>query len=315
MSTESVSFEVGRWPGRQELQPHQTTQIIVADIDGGAAEVVFESDDLFEAPNWAPNGSGLVLNSRGALFFFDLTTRSLRKIETPGVTHVNNDHILSPDGDFVYFSAAGSLYSVPVEGGDVRTISNDFTASMQYFDWLHGVSPDGETLAYVATHAVGDDPNPRGRIRLATIPTAGGEDFYLTDHETGHFDGPEYSRDGEWIYYNSEEAATRPGHAQIFRMRPDGGGHEQLTFDERVNWFPHPSPDGSKLAYVSFPPGTEGHPADRDVIVRICDADGQNIRDLRRLLGGQGTMNVPSWSPDGTRIAFVEYPIGDEVRA
>ena len=92
-------------------------------------------------------------------------------------------------------------------------------------------------------------------------------------------------------------------------MRPDGSGVEQLTSDERVNWFPHISPDGEKIAYVSFPPGTEGHPADRDVIVRLCDTDGKNIRDLRHLFGGQGTMNVPSWSPDSTRIAFVEYPV------
>ena len=61
---------------------------------------------------------------------------------------------------------------------------------------------------------------------------------------------------------------------------------------------------------MSFPPGTEGHPENRDVIVRMCDADGGNTRDLLALFGGQGTMNVPSWSPDGRHIALVEYPIG-----
>lgn len=92
-------------------------------------------------------------------------------------------------------------------------------------------------------------------------------------------------------------------------MRPDGTGIEQLTYDERVNWFPHVSPDSSRLAYVSFPPGTEGHPADKDVIVRLCAADGTGIRDLARVFGGQGTMNVHSWSPDGRSIAYVDYPV------
>jgi TolB protein len=309
MTSETTWFEVGRSPGRQDLQHHQTTQIITSDIDGRSPEVVFESDRLFEAPNWAPDGSGLVLNGGGGLHFFDLESRTLRTIETPGVTRVNNDHILSPDGEYVYFSAAGSLYSVPVAGGAVRRISNEFPAAMQYFYWLHGVSPDGDTLAYVATHAVGEDPNPRGRIRLATIPTAGGEDFYLTDNEIGHYDGPEYSRDGRWIYYNSEEAATRPGHAQIFRMRPDGTEHEQLTFDERVNWFPHFDPAGTRVLYLSYAPGTESHPADVELLIRIMDPDGAGVRDVVSLFGGQGTLNVNSWSPDGTRFAYAAYPI------
>ena len=77
--------------------------------------------------------------------------------------------------------------------------------------------------------------------------------------------------------------------------------------DERVNWFPHPSPDGRSLAYVSFPSGTVGHPADKDVIVRLKRGDA--IVDLASVFGGQGTMNVPSWDPEGNRIAFVAYPV------
>ncbi|GAA1917640.1 PD40 domain-containing protein [Microbacterium aoyamense] len=309
MTNDIPLFQTGRYPGRQDLQPHQTTQIIVADVDGGSAEVVFESEELFEAPNWTPDGTGLVLNSRGGLYFLDLRSGALHAIETPGVTHVNNDHILSPDGEFVHFSAAGTLYSVPIAGGPVRKISNDFPADMTYFYWLHGVSPDGQTLAYVATHAVGEDPNPRGRIRLATIPTAGGEDFYLTDNETVHFDGPEFSRDAQWIYYNSEEAAIVPGHAQLFRMRPDGSAHEQLTFDDRVNWFPHFDPAGTRVLYLSYAPGTESHPADVELLIRIMNADGTGIRDVVTLFGGQGTLNVNSWNPDGTRFAYAAYPI------
>ena len=100
-----------------------------------------------------------------------------------------------------------------------------------------------------------------------------------------------------------------PGHMQLFRISADGATLEQLTHDERVNWFPHPAPDGTKVAYVSFPSNTLGHPADVDVLVRLLDNDG-NVRDLARVFGGQGTMNVPSWAPDGTKLAFVEYPLG-----
>ncbi|MCS5498365.1 biopolymer transporter Tol [Cnuibacter physcomitrellae] len=309
MTEDTPTFETGRWPGRDDLQPGQTTQIILGDADGGAAELVFESDRLFEAPNWTPDGRGLVLNSEGGLFVLDLGSRDLRAIDTQGVDHVNNDHIMSPDGSSIYFSAAGSLYSVPLEGGDVRRISNDFPPAMQYFYWLHGVSPDGEMLAYVATHAVGEDPDPRGRIRLATIPAAGGDDVYLTDHEVGHYDGPEYSRDGAWIYYNSEEAATRPGHAQIFRMRPDGSEHQQLTFDDRVNWFPHFDPAGEQILYLSYAPGTQSHPADVELLIRAMDPLGGGVRDVVSLFGGQGSLNVNSWNPEGTRFAYAAYPI------
>ncbi|WP_338198662.1 hypothetical protein [Candidatus Nephthysia bennettiae] len=130
----------------------------------------------------------------------------------------------------------------------------------------------------------------------------------MTDDEFAD-DGAEFSPDGEWIYFNSERGSTRPGHAQLFRIRPDGSALQQLTFDERVNWFPHLAPDGSQLAYVSFPPGTLGHPADREVIIRLMAPGGGTPRDLATVFGGQGTMNVPSWGPDSRRLALVEYPV------
>ena len=143
---------------------------------------------------------------------------------------------------------------------------------------------------------------------MGTIPATGGEATRLTDDDHPD-DGAEYSPDGAWICFNSERGSSTPGHAQLFRMRPDGSDLEQLTDDERVNWFPHLSPDGRRVAYVSFPPGTLGHPADRDVILRRCAPDGTGIRDLVRLHGGQGTMNVNSWAPDSRRLAYVDYPV------
>jgi hypothetical protein len=96
-------------------------------------------------------------------------------------------------------------------------------------------------------------------------------------------------------------------------MRPDGSDLTRLTSDDRVNWFPHPSPDGRHLLYISFPPGTEGHPADRDVLIRLLDArapaGAAAPRDLLAFFGGQGSLNVNSWAPDSRRFAYVDYPV------
>lgn len=302
---------LGRSPGRQDLQANQSTQVIIVNPRTATARLVFESSELFEAPNWSSDGRKLVLNSRGRLHLLDIATGEVEQIDTQGVDRVNNDHIISPDGRLVYFSAAGHLYSVPIDGGTVRRISNDFPPERHYSYWLHGVTTDGRTLAYVATQATAEDPgNVRALVRLATIPAEGGEDTYLTgDREKIHFDGPEYSPDGEWLYYNSEEAATRPGHAQIFRMRPDATGREQLTFDDRVNWFPHLDPTNTDLVYLSYAPGTISHPADVELEIRMLGRDGGEPRTVTTLFGGQGSMNVNSWAPDGAEFAYAAYPV------
>jgi TolB protein len=270
------------------------------EVDTGASRLVYSSSTiLFEAPNWTPTGE-LVVNGDGRLFRVD---DGLQEIDLGGVPAINNDHVVSPDGTTVYVSADdGQLYAVPLEGGRPRRVSNDRGPGFHHY--LHGVSPDGTTLAYIGL----DHVDGRRITNVWTIPAAGGDDVQVTDDEHAD-DGSEYSADGKWIYFNSERASTTPGHAQLFRIAVDGGAAEQLTFDERVNWFPHPAPDGSAIAYVSFPPGIEGHPADiADVRLRLLTADGA-IREIATLFGGQGTMNVPSWSPDSTAFAYVAYPV------
>jgi len=291
------------------LAPGQRSRILTVDVDSGDVHIVHESDDvLYEAPNWSLAGSELYVNGDGHLFGLALDGESApQRIDLGELPELNNDHVLDADGVHVFVSANDwHIYRAPLAGGEAVRITNDNEDGRLHF--LHGVSPDGRTLAYIGL--VSREDGTWAPANVFTIPADGGEDVQLTD-DAFPDDGSEYSPDGEWIYFNSERGSTSPGHAQLFRMRTDGSGVEQLTSDERVNWFPHISPDGEKIAYVSFPPGTEGHPADRDVIVRLCDRDGKNIRDLRHLFGGQGTMNVPSWSPDSTRIAFVEYPVDE----
>jgi TolB protein len=286
------------------LRPHQRADLHVVDVSTGHIRLVHSSSELlFEAPNWTPDGRWLVVNGDGLLFRIPVEGGELEEVPLGGIPAINNDHVVSPDGSTVYVSADdGHLYAVPFATGRPRRVSNDLRPGFRYF--LHGVSPDGETLAYIGMLEASD-----GTVttNVFTIPAAGGPDVQLTDDEFPD-DGAEFSPDGRWIYFNSERGSTEPGHAQLFRISTDGATVEQLTHDERVNWFPHVSPDGRRIAYVSFPTGTMGHPADLDVIVRLIDADTAT-RDVARLFGGQGTMNVPSWAPDGSAFAYVSYPI------
>jgi TolB protein len=297
-----VSFAFPR-RGRS-LAAGQRAELTIIDLDGNQ-QVIFTADEVIEAPNWSPDGQFLVFNAGGRLFRIAPSGGQPEPIDTGPLADLNNDHVLSPDGSTIYVSSDdGHLYAVPFDGGTPRRVSNTHDTPFHYY--LHGISPDGATLAYVAVEQRGD----ARQVNVFTIPAAGGPDTRLTDLSMPN-DGPEYSPDGRWIYFNSELAATRPGHAQIFRMHAgDGSGLEQLTFDSYVNWFPHPSPDGRHVSVLSYPPGTIGHPPDKDMLLRLMAPDGGELRTLAAFFGGQGTINVNSWSPDSQRLAYVAYPKG-----
>ena len=78
-----------------------------------------------------------------------------------------------------------------------------------------------------------------------------------------------------------------------------------------MNWFPHLSPDGSRLVHLSYAPGVEGHPANHGVLLRVARADAWNPEDVVAPFGGQGTLEVNSWAPDSRRFAYVDYPLED----
>jgi Tol biopolymer transport system component len=286
---------------------NRLARLTVIGIDGLDKRAIYETPTGIEAPNWSPDGLWLICNGGGSLWRIAADgSGQPEKIPIGDLKGVNNDHVLSPDGRTIYFSAAGHIYSVPFAGGQPRRISNDQPPARQFKYFLHGVSPDEKTLAYAGMEVENGDPS--GRLDLYTIPAAGGSDTRLTNTPAPD-DGPEYSPDGHWIYFNSELNAKIPGHSQCFRMKPDAKGIEQLTHDERVNWFPHISPDGKWIVYISFPPGTMKHPADKEVILRRMKPDGSEQADIITIHGGQGTINVNSWSPDSRHFAFVAYEI------
>lgn len=267
------------------------------DVATGERTVRKRFDSLIEAPNWLPDGNTLLYNAGGSLWLFDLTTKESRKVDTGSAARCNNDHVLSPDGGQVGLSSAGPegrslVYVAPLSGGEPRLVTPVGPS------YLHGWSPDGRTLAYCAERG--------GEFDIYTMPVEGGEETRLTD-APGLDDGPEYSPDGQHIWFNS----VRSGLMQVWRMDAGGQNQTRMTWDEESNcWFPHLSPDGKQVAYIAYKKGDVSpgdHPPCKHVEIRLMDADGSNTRTLVRLFGGQGTLNVNSWSPDGTQLAFVSY--------
>jgi Tol biopolymer transport system component len=267
---------------------------------------VLDTDEtLFEAPNWTSDGD-LLLNGDGRLWLMPADgSLPPRLLDTPGLPDVNNDHVLAPDGATVFASTNDwHIWQVPLAGGPSRRVTHD-DGSMHF---LHGVRPDGEQLAYVRLDPNGDDWWASATIH--TVGTDGNGDAAVTIHP-GPADGCEWTPDGSWILFNTEQFSA--GQAQLARIRPDGSELEQLTFDERVNWFPHIAPTGDVVVYLSYPAGTTGHPADKPVELRVVSVDDWATPTVvAAFTGGQGTINVPSWAPDGSAFAYVEYPSAEE---
>lgn len=285
----------------RRLAPGQIARIHIHDAVTGTDTVVHESSGvLLEAPNWSISGDALLLNGDGVLWSLDpVPGAEPVRIEHESLPEINNDHVLDPDGEHIYLSAAdGHIHRAPIAGGTASQVTGDDGV----WHFLHGVSPDGLRLAFVRMPSF-DVPG-----RLAVISAEGGETT-LVDTGEGHVDGPEWSPDGAWLYFNTERWASQPGQAQLARI-PDGGGEvERLLTSRTVDWFPHLAPDGATAVYLEFPTGTIGHPADQDVTLVVVDtADWAAPRERIELEGGQGTVNVNSWAPDSRRFAYVSYP-------
>jgi len=278
-----------------EQKPVTHSALEIVPIGSKDRRVVYHTLDHLEAPNWTRDGVSLLFNSGGQMFRLPVTGGKPAKIETGFANRCNNDHGLSPDGMSLAISdqsrgGKSLIYTLPVLGGTPKQITK---LAPSYW---HGWSPDGATLAYCAERD--------GEFDVYTISVEGGDEKRLTTAK-GLDDGPEYSPDGKLIYFNSD----RTGTMQIWRMKPDGSNQEQVTNDEFNNWFAHPSPDGKWLAFLSYEKEVTGHPANKPVRLRLMPTAGGPIQDLARLFGGQGTMNVPSWSPDSRQVAFVSYEL------
>lgn len=275
------------------------SKLEIYDIETGKRTVLKEYPYSIEAPNWTMDGNYLIYNSKGRLYKIDIkNTQSDIEIPTGFAGRCNNDHVLSADGNKIAIShgtkedGRSRIYTLPITGG-TPTLITPMAPS-----YLHGWSPNGKTLAYCAAR--------NDNFDVYTIPTEGGEETRLTD-APGLDDGPEYSPCGNFIWFNS----VRSGLMQAWRMKADGTEQTQMTFDEdRNTWFPHISPDGKRVVLICYKKGDvtpDDHPAGKNIELRLMSAEGGTPETIVRLFGGQGTINVNSWSPDSKHFAFVSY--------
>jgi len=271
------------------------------DVFTGKRMIIHENDTVrFEAPNWMPDGKKLLFNQSGNIVTIPIEGGTPEKLNTGQVNHNNNDHVISFDGKMLGLSSTrtgmsgngSTVYYVPLTGGEPKIVT-DSTPS-----YLHGWSPNGKEVVYTGQRI---SVSPVYQIRKK--PVSGGAEVQLTFSEVGRADGPEYSPDGKWIYFNADYSGTM----QIWRMKPDGSAQEQLTFDEYNDWFPHISPDNKWIVFLSYPTTvvSDDHPFYKRVMLRMMPVSGGPVRVIAYLYGGQGTINTPSWSPDSKRIAFV----------
>lgn len=282
-----------------QTQDKIESSLVILDVQSGKETIILKEKRHFEAPNWSRDGKFLLINSNGKLEKISTKGQNLGMLPTGFADQCNNDHGLSFDGKTLIIShndpsvGKGSnsrIFKVPSKGGEPELVTPLFPS------YWHGISPDGQTLVYCANRNESWD--------VYAIPVNGGPEIRLTN-SPGLDDGPEYSYDGQWIYFNSH----RTGRMHVYRMKPDGTEQQQLTFDTYDNWFPHPAPDNRTVAYISYLEDQKGqHPFGRDVKLRVLNMETRQIRDLTTVFyGGQGTLNVHSWSPDGKKLAFVKY--------
>ena len=279
-------------PGPKSL--YSTLQTIAIDNSARMAFVILTDKGYFEAPNWSRDGKTLIFDRGGRIWTIPAAGGEATALDIGDLTGCTGSHGLSPDGKWLAMTCTSPehpgrrVYIVPFRGGAPRMVTENPDS------YFHSWSPDGKTILFTRPS--------HSSINIFAIPPEGGTETALTTGN-GTSDDPDYSPDGKYIYFNSDRA----GGMQIFRMQPDGSHPEQVTFDDRRNWTAHPSPDGKSILILSYAGDVTGHPANKDVTLRILDPITGKIRDLVQIVGGSGTDNVPNWAPDGAHFAFVSY--------
>lgn len=299
LTTAAISFGS---PSSAQIAPEppkvrSTLQTIRVDEANPTTVLVYSRPDRFEAPNWTPDGASLIFDADGKIMKIAVGGGTPEAIDIGAASRCNGSHGLSPDGKLLAITCTmpnrpGARVFVLPSGGGIPQAVTDVNS------YWHSWSPDGKTILFTRPERAG------GGINFHSIGIDGQNDKPLTQG-AGTNDDPDFSPDGHFIYFNSD----RNGTTQIWRIHPDGSAPEQITSDEMVNWTPHPSPDGKSLVFLSYEKGTTGHPANRNVMLRLMSLSDHKVKVLVRFVGGAGSINVPSWAPDGKRLAFVSYEV------
>ncbi|KAA3640099.1 MAG: biopolymer transporter TolR [Bacteroidetes bacterium] len=300
---ETVTFRNVRisQPAEEDFQPYRDyigSRLEIMDVVTGHRKVLFTTDHSIQAPNWSVDGENLIYNSKGLLYQYELATGAITPLNTGFATNNNNDHVLTFDGTMLGIShhnpeneGRSTLYYLPSEGSSKPKMVTKPGMGASY---LHGWSPDNKKMVFTGER--------KGRFDIYSVNVKTGKEKQLTDQETLD-DGPEYSPDGKFIFFNS----VRTGKMKLWKMNANGKNQEQLTFDDYNDWFPHVSPDQKWIVFISFPKDIDptDHPFYKHCLLRIMPYEGGPPKVIGYIYGGQGSINVPSWSPDSSKIAFV----------
>ncbi|PJJ79102.1 TolB family protein [Mucilaginibacter auburnensis] len=275
------------------------SNIEILDLATKNRRVIYQYNKSIQAPNWTRDGKKLLYNQDDLLYTYDLATNKATLLNTGDVKRNNNDHVISFNGKMLAISSFGPRggpdngrsigYVVPITGGQPKRIT---TIAPSY---IHSWSPDDKAIVFMSTRD--------GNSDIYSVSPEGGLETRLTT-DPAYDDGCEYTPDGKYIYFNS----ARTGHMQIWRMKPDGSEQTQVTHSEFNDWFPHISPDGKWIVYISFlqnEVGPADHPFYRHVYLQRMPVNGGKPEVIAYLYGGQGTINTPSFAPDGKHLAFV----------
>lgn len=290
-------------PAKKDFTPYQDyigSNLEILNIKTGLRKTILHSAHSIQAPNWINTDKEMVYNSNGFLYKFHLKSKEVSQIETGFANQNNNDHVFSFDEKLLGIShhnkddnRDSSIYIMNPKGEkNPKKITLDKIGN----SYLHGISPDNKTLIYTA--------HRKGKHDIYGIDIDSRKEFQLTDTKDLD-DGSEYSPDGKYIYFNS----NRTGNMQLWRMDSDGKNPKQLTFDTNYkDWFPHISPNGKWIVFISFPPDISfgDHPFYKQCTLRLMPTDlSSNPKIIAYIYGGQGSINVPSWSKNSKRIAFI----------
>ncbi len=289
-------------PNKLDFKPYTDyigSNVEILDLATKNRRVIYQYNKSIQAPNWTRDGKKLLYNQDDLLYTYDLATNKPTLLNTGEVKRNNNDHVISFDGKRLAISSFGVRggpdngrsigYVVPITGGEPKRIT---TVAPSY---IHSWSPDDKAIVFMSTR--------NGNSDIYSVSPDGGTETRLTT-DPAYDDGCEYTPDGKYIYFNS----VRTGHMQIWRMKPDGSEQTQVTHSEFNDWFPHISPDGKFIVYISFllnEVGPQDHPFYRHVYLQRMPINGGKPEVIAYLYGGQGTINTPSFSPDGKQVAFV----------
>ena len=286
------------------VRDHTSSILATLDAETGEIRTLHRFDrEIIEAPNWLSDGDTLLYNAEGRIWTYSISQDCAQELPVDGCVHCNNDHAPSPDQRSLAVSNdpnggwMSHIYVKDLRTNEVRRVTENSPS------FLHGWSPDGRTLAYCAFRTSQDAT----QVDVYTIPAEGGPETRLTDG-VGYNDGPEYAPDGKTLWYNS----TRSGLMQVWRMNADGSDPVQMTHSEANNWFPHVSPDGQSVVYLAFRKDEldpSEHLPNMRVQLRVMNSNGTADRLLCSFFGGQGSINVNSWSPDSRQVAMVLYEL------